>query len=248
MSLTVFNFAPAWKLPSPSPFGLKVETWLRMAGIPYDCEYVQRPMESPKRTVPWIRDGDTVLADSGFIVEYLRLKHGDPLNIGLGGADLARAHAIRRMVEENLARIIGCTRWLTDENWLATREVGFGRMQEPWQSQVSAKAREKIREDMILHGIGRHSPEEIQAIGTADVRAVETLLGDQRYLFGDRPTDVDASVFGIVVQFIVPPLKCAIADYARSSPVLRAYAGRILQSCFPEYPEGHAAALGGAAS
>ena len=70
--IKVFTFRPAWGLPSPSPFGLKLEAYLRMADIPYECEYVQRMTDSPKRTVPWIQDGDRVLADSGFIIEYLK--------------------------------------------------------------------------------------------------------------------------------------------------------------------------------
>jgi len=231
--ITVFNFAPAWGLPSPSPFGLKLEAYMRMAGIPYECEYVQRMTDSPKRTVPWIQDGDVVLADSGFIIEHLKQEHGNPLNDGLTSAQLATAHAVRRMVEENLARIIGYTRWLTDENWPATFEVGFGAMDEPWRTDISTKAREKLREDMILHGIGRHSAEEVQHIGLLDVKAIETLLGDKAYLIDERPREVDASVFGILIQYIVPPLECAISDYARSSDRLTAYCEDILNRLFP---------------
>jgi len=192
-------------------------------------------MESPKRTVPWIKDGDLLLADSGFILDYLREKHDDPLAAGLSATQKATGHVVRRMLEENLARIIGYTRWITEENWAATRDVAFGEMEEPWKSDISAKAREKMREDMELHGIGRHTPDEVQLLGLADIKAIEQLLGEQAYLFGEQPSDVDASVFGIMAQFIVPPLQCAISDYARDSEVLRGYTDRILQSYFPEY-------------
>jgi glutathione S-transferase len=231
--MTVFNFGPAWGLPSPSPFGLKLEAYMRMAEIPYQCEYVQRPADSPKRTVPWVRDGDMILADSGFIVEYLKREYGDRLNDGLSPEQLSTAHAVRRMVEENLARIIGYTRWLTDENWPATLAVGFSSMDEPWRTDISTKAREKIREDMILHGIGRHTPEEVQQIGLLDVKAIEDFLGDKQYLLDEQPREVDASVFGILVQYIVPPLECAISDYARSSSRLTAYCNNILHRFFP---------------
>jgi glutathione S-transferase len=233
--LKVFNFAPAWGLPSPSPFGLKLECYLRMAGIPYACEYVQRMTDSPKRTVPWIRDGDLILADTGFIIEHLKDEHGERLNNGLTPGQLATAHAVRRMVEENLARIIGYTRWLTEENWPATFEIGFGAMEEPWKTDISSKAREKLREDMILHGIGRHTPDEVQHIGLLDVKAIEEILGDKPFMLGGRPREVDASVFGILVQYIIPPLECAISDYARKSPTLTAYCDSILQRFFAEF-------------
>lgn len=235
--MKVYTFAPAWGLPTPSSFGLKLETWLRLAGISYECEYVARPMASPKRTVPWIKDGDVLLADSGFILDYLREKHGDPLAGGLSAAQRATAHVVRRMLEENLARIIGYTRWITAENWLATRDVAFGDMEEPWKSDISTKAREKMREDMELHGIGRHTPDEVQQLGLADIKAIEQLLGEQPYFFGAQPSDVDASVFGVTAQFVVPPLQCAISDYARDSKILRGYTDRMLQNYFPEYAD-----------
>lgn len=233
--ITVFNFAPAWGLPTPSPFGLKLEAYLRFANIAYECEFVQRPVNSPKGTVPWIRDNDLELADTGFIIEHLQQVHGDRLNDGLTVTQLATAHAVRRMVEENLARIIGYTRWLTDENWPATREVGFGAMDEPWRSNISAKARERIRENMHLHGIGRHTPDEVQSIGLQDVKAIEKLLADSTFLFDNRPREVDASVFGILAQYIIPPLQCGISDYARNSKTLTRYCENILAKYFPDH-------------
>ena len=233
--ITVFNFAPAWGLPTPSPFGLKLEAYLRFANIAYECEFVPRPVNSPKGTVPWIRDNDLELADTGFIIEHLQQVHGDRLNDGLTVTQLATAHAVRRMVEENLARIIGYTRWLTDENWPATREVGFGAMDEPWRSNISAKARERIRENMHLHGIGRHTPDEVQSIGLQDVKTIEKLLADSTFLFDNRPREVDASVFGILAQYIIPPLQCGISDYARNSKTLTRYCENILAKYFPDH-------------
>ena len=233
--ITVFNFAPAWGLPTPSPFGLKLEAYLRFANIAYECEFVQRPVHSPKGTVPWIRDNGLELADTGFIIEHLQQVHGDRLNDGLTVTQLATAHAVRRMVEENLARIIGYTRWLTDENWPVTREVGFGAMDEPWRSNISAKARERIRENMHLHGIGRHTPDEVQSIGLQDVKTIEKLLADSTFLIDNRPREVDASVFGILAQYIIPPLRCGISDYARNSKTLTRYCENILGEYFPDH-------------
>jgi glutathione S-transferase len=234
--IKVFDFNPAWGLPTPSASALKLKTYMRMADIPYECEYVQRPQNSPKGTVPWIDDGGMLLADSAFIIDYLKEKFGDRLNDSLPAEKLATAHAVRRMLEENLGRIIGYTRWLVEANWPVTRDVAFAAMDEPWKSEISARAREKIREDMVLHGIGRHTADEVQEIGLRDVRAVETLIGDKPYLLDDRPREFDATVFGVIVQFLVPPLVCSISDYARSSPVLSGYCARMLKQYFPEFP------------
>ena len=233
--LKVFTFPPVWGLPTPSAYGLKIETWLRMSSIDYEAVHVQQPMSSPKGTVPWIEHGDVLLADSALIVEYLQETFGDSLNDGLEPAELASGHAVTRMLEETLGRIIAYTRWLVDANWPMMRETAFGHMPEPAKSEVGAKSRERIREIMESHGIGRHSADEVQHLGLRDLRAVEVLLADKDYLLGDRPRGVDATVFGVLAEFIVPPLECGISDYARSSETLSGYCDRILGRYFPEY-------------
>jgi glutathione S-transferase len=233
--LKVFTFPPVWGLPTPSAYGLKIETWLRMSGINYEVVHIQQPMSSPKGTVPWIEHGDVLLADSAFIIEYLQATFGDSLNDGLKPAELASGHAVTRMLEETLGRIIAYTRWLVDANWPMMRETAFAHMQEPAKSEVGEKSRARIREIMESHGIGRHTADEVQHLGLRDLRAVEILLGNKDYLLGDRPSGVDATLFGVLAEFIVPPLECEISDYARSSKTLSDYCDRILGRYFPEY-------------
>jgi len=74
--ITLYKFAPAYGLPTPSPYALKLETWLRMVDIPYEIEIVTRTINSPKQTVPYIGDAGELIADTGFIIEYLERKHG----------------------------------------------------------------------------------------------------------------------------------------------------------------------------
>ncbi len=233
--ITLYKFAPAYGLPTPSPYALKLETWLRMADIPYEIEIITRTINSPKQTVPYIGDNGELLADSGFIIEHLERSNGCDLDASLSDVQRAVAHTARRMLEESLARILGWTRWMTDANWPVTREVAFGKVPEEYRDKVSTAAREGFEEVLRRGGLGRHSPEEIQAIGLADMQAIEILLGDQLYLMGSAPTNVDASAFGIIAQFILTPLECTISTYARDSASLSAYVERMKQRLFPEY-------------
>ncbi len=91
---------------------------------------------------------------------------------------------------------------------------------------------------MKIHGIGRHSKEEIQEIGLRDVMALETLLEDKDYVMGSQPSEVDASAFGIVAQYVIPPLKCKISDYARQSPTVSDYIFRTKDRFFHELKSG----------
>ena len=49
------------------PFCYKTETYLRIANIDYEIK-VRLPSEALKGKLPYIEDGDEVMADSGFIV------------------------------------------------------------------------------------------------------------------------------------------------------------------------------------
>ena len=63
----------AFGLADFSPFGLKVQTYLRMLGVPYEAK-IGDPRKAPTKKIPYIVDGTTVLGDSGLIFDYLKKK------------------------------------------------------------------------------------------------------------------------------------------------------------------------------
>ena len=48
--IDVYTFGPAWDIPvpTPSPFGLKVLTWMRMHDVPYTMHVENNPGRGPK--------------------------------------------------------------------------------------------------------------------------------------------------------------------------------------------------------
>jgi glutathione S-transferase len=78
-------------------------------------------------------------------------------------------------------------------------------------------------------GIGRHSRDEVIAIGRAGLEAVATLLGSQDYLFGDTPSSIDASLFGQLHTLVKHPFPGPLQDVALAQPALMAYHDRIWQ-------------------
>ena len=69
--LKFYQFERKWGSPNLSPFCCKTETYLRMADIEYKIK-MTLPPEAPKGKLPYIEDGDEVLADSGFIALHLK--------------------------------------------------------------------------------------------------------------------------------------------------------------------------------
>jgi hypothetical protein len=64
--ITIYVFGPNFGLPDPSPFVMKTEVQLKMAGLPYRAAPGQTA-EAPKGKLPYIVDGDLTLGDSTFI-------------------------------------------------------------------------------------------------------------------------------------------------------------------------------------
>lgn len=100
--ITLYQFQPALGCRNPSPFCLKLETYLRMVELPYKIADEADVRKAPKKKLPYIQDGDRTIADSSFIIDYLKQTYGDPLDNGLSLPAQGTLLAFQRLMEDNL--------------------------------------------------------------------------------------------------------------------------------------------------
>jgi glutathione S-transferase len=231
--ITLYQFPPAFGLPNASPFCLKLELYLRMAGLPYRNRYTLELHRAPKGKLPWIDDDGTALADSGLIIDYLKGRYGDTLDRDLTPVQRATALAITRLLEEHLYWTVLHDRWISAEGWKMTRPGFFGAMPWPLRVIVPWVARRGIRAELHGHGMGRHTPEQIHALGVADVDALAELLGDKAFFLGSQATSVDAVAAAFLANIVMVPLESPIKRAAAAHPNLVAYCRRMAQQYFP---------------
>ena len=86
-------------VPMISNFALKLETYLRMADIPYENSFV--PKNSSKGKIPWIEYNGKKIADSNFCISFLNEEFKVPLDDKLSKSEKAVSYALKTMVEEN---------------------------------------------------------------------------------------------------------------------------------------------------
>lgn len=170
--IRLYQFAPALGLPNPSPFCMKLETYLRLAGLPYESVYIDNPRRGPKGKLPFIEHLGRRIADSGFIIEYLKSQFGDPLDQELTGEQRALGHALRRMIEEGLYWVAVYARWADESGWRHTREAFFSGMPFPLGRFVPSLVRRGMTRALFMQGTGRHPPGEVYALGAADLAAL----------------------------------------------------------------------------
>jgi glutathione S-transferase len=221
--ITLYGFGPMFGLPDPSPFVLKTLTQLKMSGLPFRLEQATRA-DAPKGKIPFIRDGDLVLGDSVFILDHLKRNHGVELDQHLSTEQLGVGWALERMLEDHLYWAIVHARWAIDENFEKGPAQFFAGA--PEEAKRAGQAGMK----QVLHGqgFGRHATEEVADLATRDFAAASELLGDKPYLFGERPSSVDATLFAFTAAAATPFFDSSIRQAAERYPNLVAYQWRMM--------------------
>jgi glutathione S-transferase len=233
--ITVYQTPVAWGTPNLSPFCFKLEAYLRMTGLPYEVKLADL-RKAPKGKVPYVEFEGQRMGDSQFIIEYLKKQHGDPLDKELTPMQVAVGHTVRRMLEECTYWYIVYMRWADEAGWLAYRPVAETMV--PWvvggDIPVATLRQGMLR---ILHdqGTGRHSSEEVQALAIADIRAIATIMGENKYLLGDKPTSFDAGLYSFLVSVIANPVDTDLKQFTLSQTNLVRYCTRFKKEFFANW-------------
>lgn len=236
MSLIVHTFGAGLGLGDLSPFCLKLETWLRLAGIDYEV-VSGNPRKAPKGKLPYVELDGRVLADSRFILEALTKRYSVTLDDAIEPADRAVAVAFRTMVEEGLYFAVVYFRWVDDAGWAvfgpaverAMTEAGIPRVV---RGQIARMARRAVVKSLQTHGVGHHSADEVEAIAVDQLRALEEWLGRRSYCLGDAPTSFDASLYAMVASALAPQPPTRLAKRRSAFPRLVAYCERVADRCW----------------
>jgi glutathione S-transferase len=206
---------------------MKVETYLRMAGLAYECPRGADVRKSPKGKMPFIEDEGVTVADSAFIIDYLKRKYGDPLDSHLGVSERASVLACQRMFEENTYWAVLYFRWIDEAGWRLTREAFFGGMRPPLKWIVPFLARRIARRELHGHGMGRHARDEIAVIGKKDLTAAANFLGGKPFFMGAQPSSLDATTYSFLANILWAPIESPLKAHARQYPQLEAYCRRM---------------------
>ena len=234
-TIKLFAFGTGWGIPfsTSAPFPLKLETWLRMADIPYEFVIANDPNKGPKGKSPWIEMGNVRMGDSTLIVEHLEERFGIDLDERLNEQQRALALSVQRMLEEHYHQCF--------EHQLFFGRGAEERLQEfaatmpiPLRWLVPTVLKRTFKTQLHARGMGRHSEEVIIAQGKADLDALSVLLGDQPYFLGDEPSSIDACVFGFLGVSLYVAGDNPLYQYGASLENLMRYCERMRERFYPE--------------
>jgi len=232
--ITLYAIGEGFGLPEISPYVTKTEVQLKMAGVPYRKVRGRRE-DSPKGQLPYIEAEGEQIADSTFIRGFLERTYGLDLDAGLDARQRGEAWAIERMLENHFSWVGMHARWLIADNFAKGPAQFFGGLPDGVREAVRRDAQERIRGTVFAVGIGRHSEAEIVALGMRSLAALSAILGERRYLMGDRPCGADATCFGLLAFALTPFFDGELRRQAEGFANLVAYVDRMMAEFYPEF-------------
>lgn len=231
--IKLFQFPRMFGIPNLSPFCCKLETWLRIAGIPYEIVETTDPRKGPKRKLPFIEDARVRIADTSLIIDHLKRTRAIDPDAHLDASQRATALLVQRTLEEHYAFVAAYTHLLRDDGVRHTR-TRFDGAPSIVRPLVIHMVEKHIKNVLWQQGILRLSDKDIIESGLCDWRAVLAVMSSGPFFFGNEPTSIDATVFGALATSVLTPIQSPIQDFLRSQPGCVAYAERMRQRFFPE--------------
>lgn len=231
--ITFYGTGPAFGLPHASPFAIKTEILLKMAGVDYRSERADI-RNAPRGKLPWIEDEGRIVTDSRMIRRHLEVAHGADFSGGYDAERLGIGLAVERLCEDHLYWINVDNRWLRPENFAKGPAQFFQRLPAALRPLIRARVLSRLRSALYGQGTGRLEPEEKRHLVELAVNALADIMGDNSYMLGPRLSGTDATVYGFLASLESDFFDTPYGEMVRARPGLRTYLTRMKTEFFPD--------------
>jgi glutathione S-transferase len=207
--LTLYSYPQLFGVADNNGYGLKVYAFLKLAGVAFVHEHVFDASAAPRGQLPYIVDDGETIGDSETIIAHAIAKYHLTIDAALSPAQRRTHHLVTRMLDD-LYWVMSYSRWKDERYWPAFRDALL-REHPALTEEGLAKAQAFNAQRYHYQGIGRYDPDAAMARGLADLSAIAALIPAQGYVHGDKPTSIDAGIYGFIANIyfydIDTPLK-----------------------------------------
>jgi glutathione S-transferase len=207
--ITLYSYPELFGVADNNGYGLKVFAFMRLAGVPFRHEHIFDASKAPRGQLPYIVDGGETIGDSETIIAYLIKAYALAIDSSVNAAKHNQNLLITRMLDD-LYWVMSYSRWKDERYYPAFRDTLL-REHASLTDAGLLKAKEFNAQRYHYQGIGRYAPEAAYARGLADLGALAKLVPADGYMYGPRPTSIDAGIYGFIANIwffdIDTPLK-----------------------------------------
>ena len=228
--IEIYTLGGAFGMRSVSPFCLKLEMLLAHLDLDYSLVIEPDPRKAPKGKMPWAKIDGEVFADSEIIIEVI-----DSRTDGLVYADLTpreRAYGLGlvRLAEEHLYWLMAAARWLDDDWWPNVKRDFMKIIPAFIRTPVSSLIRRRMKQTVILQGLGAHTLEEQLGFARRDLAALQDAVSESQFLFGEKVSVFDMGIAAIMAGIYDNQPATRLTYIANEFSVLKAYTERVQSS------------------
>ncbi len=231
--ITLYKFGPFFGLPDASPFCIKAEMLLKIAGLEYKND-MDSFTKAPKGKQPYIKDDSEVIADTTFIRMHIEKKYGFDFDAGLNAYESGVAWSVEKMLEDHLYWVLINDRWVNDENFNKGPRTFFNAAPALIRPIIVKMIRGKVIKGTKAHGMGRHSDEQIHQLAKRAIDSLAGILGDNKFFMGDKICGVDATAFAWLVTLSCKHFNTPVIGMIDGHQNLAQYRDRIQAQFFPD--------------
>ena len=218
---------------------LAVRTFLNMCGLNYDLQLRTNAEEmSPSGRVPFMKIGSFLFSEFDPIVAHLNTR-GFSLSSDLSETQKSEMTAYITMVHSILYNAELYVSWIVNEIYSSTTKPRYGSVHPwplnwvlPWKRQLEVRAR------LNANGWENKTIEDVEDEIKACLQALSDRLEKNIYFLGDKPTELDALVFGHLynlITFQLPDSK--ITDIIKQFKNLADFCSRVEEKYYIEITE-----------
>ncbi|XP_034301593.2 failed axon connections homolog [Magallana gigas] len=216
--------------PSIMPFAVKLETYLRMVKVPYMNIHDSYQQRSSKGKLTWIEYNGVKVADSEFSIEFINKTFNVDPDQNLSEEQKAMAYAMQIMIEEHTYWAVTLFRWVYERAEKINQYLGI-------PSILRYFLVEGLRKKCKAQGLGLHSPQEVRRIMIADLRTLDTFLGNKDFILGDNPCKADCAIFGLLSQMYYQSFGGENETAIKEFPKLCSYCERMRARFWPDWDD-----------
>ena len=212
--ITLYSYPELFGVADNNGYGLKVFAFLKLAGMPFVHKHIVDASAAPRGQLPYVVDEGEAIGDSDTIIAHLIRRHGLTIDDGLTGTQRDMGHLISRMLDD-LYWVMSYSRWKDEEFWPAFSDA-LRREHPSLTEEGLGKARDFNAKRYYYQGIGRFAPPAAYARGLSDLRVLANLIPERDYLFGTKPTSIDAGIYGFIANIYFYPIETPLKQFVAS--------------------------------
>jgi glutathione S-transferase len=214
--LTLYSYPELFGVADNNPFGLKVYAFLKLCGLAFRHEHIFDASKAPRGQLPYLVDGDTAIGDSDTIISHLISRNALTIDQALTSTQRDTDLLVSRMLDD-LYWVMSYSRWKDDRFWPLFRDAILRTHPDVTVGSLET-ARQYNSRRYHYQGIGRYDPDAAYARGFADLQVLANLLPASGFLFGARPSSIDAAIYGFTANIYFYDIDTPLKEFLLSQP------------------------------